>query len=277
MSPPPNPPLRRRFVDARYGQVHLRESCPASGAAVGAPLVCLHLSPKSGWIYQDILPLLASGRAAFAPDYPGFGESAPPPAEPPVRIEDYAAVMWEVVDELGGGPVHLLGYHTGSLVAVEMATQRPDAVLHLINISAPIFTAAEIAEFNDTYRHIELDEAGTRFTHMWREILTWNEPGVSLAWSAASLAENLRAGERYEWGHRAAFRYAPRYRERLAALLQPTLIINPGDDLQGYTRRAAGLRDSLEIHEAPEWGHGFLSFQAGAAAALVNGFLAGAG
>ncbi|MBT8445979.1 MAG: alpha/beta fold hydrolase [Gammaproteobacteria bacterium] len=267
--------MRRFFVDARYGQVHLRESRPAPGSALGAPLICLHLSPKSGWIYQDILPLLAAGRAAFAPDYPGFGESAPPPSEPQVTIEDYAAVMWEVVDTLGGGPVHLLGYHTGSLVAVEMAAQRPDGVISVINISAPIFNADEIAEFNATYRHIDLDEAGTRFMHMWKEILAWNAPGVSLEWSAASLAENLRAGEAYEWGHRAAFNYAPVYRQRLAALAQPTLIINPDDDLKTYTRRAAGLRPGLEVLEAPQWGHGFLSFDAGAAAALINDFLGG--
>ena len=37
--------------------------------------------------------------------------------------------------------------------------------------------------------------------------------------AAASFAENLRAGDDYEWGHRAAFAYAPTYNQRVSRLL----------------------------------------------------------
>ena len=109
--------VRRAFVDGRYGQIHTRVVVPEQ--AHKPPVVCLHMSPKSGRSFADVLPWLAKDRVALAPDYPGHGESDPPPAEPHVSIADFAASTWTVIDALGSEPVHLVGYHTGAMVAVE--------------------------------------------------------------------------------------------------------------------------------------------------------------
>lgn len=265
--------VKRTFIDGRYGQIHCRVAAERSQGA--ETIACLHMSPKSGRSFRQLLPWLADGRTVLAPDYPGYGESDPPPAEPHVRVEDYAEAVWQVVDQLGTGPVHLLGYHTGSMVAVEAATQRKDDVRSVINISAPIFTADETAALHEAYAPLPLDEAGTRFQIMWERILYHRGPGMTLEMAAESMADNLRGGEQYEWGHRAAFNYAERYRQRLAALELPVLIVNPQDDCWEQSQRADALLRNGRRIDFPQWGHGFLNAYPEQAARVVLDFIEG--
>lgn len=262
--------VRRGFVDGPLGQLHLRSAAPA--APVRDPLVCLHMSPKSSWMFRDILPHLALERMALAPDYPGHGESDLPPADPPVTIGDFARSVWAVIDAHTDGPVHLLGSHTGAMVAVEAATQRPQRVRSIVSLSAPVFTPDEIAAFRAAYAPIPLDEAGTRFTTLWARVLEHRGPGMPLTLCAESFAENLRAGDAYEWGHRAAFDYAPLYPERLRGIRAPVLVINAGDDLHDHTLRADALLHDGRRIERPDWAHGYLSVHAREAADLVTRF-----
>lgn len=267
------PRVRRTFVDGPFGQIHCRLAIPED--ADNAPIVCLHMSPKSGKSYHDVLPFLAGNRIALAPDYPGHGESDPPPEEPHVTVEDFAACTWAVVDAIGGGPVHMLGYHTGSMVAVEAASQRPDDVISVVNIAAPIFTEDEQAKLGGEYSPIPIDEEGTRFSVMWQRVLQHRGPGMTLQMAAASFAENLRAGDDYEWGHRAAFAYAPTYNRKLAEIDHPVLVINPDDDCHEQSLRADALLKNGRRVECPQWGHGFLNAFPADAAAVVLDFISG--
>lgn len=243
-------------MDGRFGQIHLRLAQPET--ALKRPLVCLHMSPKSGWLYARFMEHIGEDRIVVAPDYPGFGESDPPPAEPPVRVEDYAAAMWDAVDALGLGEVDLSGYHTGSMVAPEMARQQPSRVGRLVLISAPVITDDEQAVFQKTYEAIPVDAAGTRFNRMWQAVQAHSGPDMTLEMMAASFAENLRAGENYEWGHRAAFEYAPNYPDTLKALSHRIAVINPDDDLTLQTLRVVPYLNNGAVIPHPEWSHGFL-------------------
>ncbi len=268
MSMPPR--VTRQFCDGPFGQVHLRRA----GAPGDKPaLVCLHMSPKSGRSFADIMPYLAGERLVIAPDNPGHGESELPPAEPPVTLEDYARSMWAVVDQLGVGPVHLVGYHTGSMVAVEAASQRPEQVVAVINISAPVMTPEEAQAADETYAPLPIDEAGSRFSIMWQRVLAHRGPGMTLQMAADSFAENLRAGDHYEWGHRAAFAYAQTYGRKLGEIPHPLLVLNPGDDCWELSQRADALWNNGRRIDKPEWGHGFLSAFAPEAARLLLGFI----
>ena len=248
--------VKRQFVEGRYGQVHLRVARPE--APRKRPLVCLHMSPKSGRIYARFMAKMAEDRIVIAPDYPGFGESDAPPAEPHVRIEDYAAAMWDVIDALDLGEVDLTGYHTGAMVAPEMARQRPAQVGRIVAIGGPVITEDELAAFHATYETIPVDAAGTRFRHMWTSVQAHAGPGMTLELMAESFAENLRAGEAYEWGHRAAFDYAPRYPATLKALPHCIAVIDPDDDLHTQTLRVPPFLQNGAVVPHPEWGHGFL-------------------
>jgi len=267
------PRVRRTFVDGPFGQIHCRMAIPVD--AERPPIVCLHMSPKSGKSYHDVLPFLADNRMALAPDYPGHGESDLPPADPHVTLEDFAECTWAVIDTVGGGPVHLLGYHTGSMVAVEAASQRPNDVLSIVNIGAPVFTEEEQAKLDAEYSPIHIDEEGSRFRIMWERVLQHRGPGMTLQMAAASFAENLRAGDDYEWGHRAAFAYAPTYNRKLGEVEHPILVINPDDDCHEQSIRADALMQNGTRTDCPQWGHGFLNAYPADAAALILEFIDG--
>lgn len=262
--------VRRTFIDGPYGQLHCRLA--RTTTTTTQPVVCLHMSPKSSWLFADLLGPLSAQRTALAVDYPGHGESDLPPADPPVTIEDYARCVWAAVDALCPGPVHFLGSHTGAMVAVEAAHQRPGDTLGIVSHSAPVLTPAEAEALAKLYAPLPLDTAGTRFDLLWRRVIKHRGPDMPLTLCAQSFAENLRSGEAYEWGHRAAFAYAATYQERLASLDHAILLLNVNDDLREHSRRADALMKNGRRVEKADWGHGFLSVHAAAVAALCDEF-----
>lgn len=261
----------RKFVDGTFGQIHVRIAEPAQPQK--RPLACLHMSPKSGRIYSRFIEQAATDRIVLAHDYPGYGESDAPPPSPHVSIEDYAQSLWDVADALGLGTIDILGYHTGSEVAAEAARQRPDQVGSIVMISAPVFTPDELARMQATYEPIPLDIEGTRFRRMWDMVVHHRGPGTDLESMAMSFAENLRAGENYEWGHRAAFDYAPKYPGVVGSLPHRITVLMPGDDLAEFTPRIAPYLNNGVIVDHPEWGHGFLDAHTEAAVAAVKAAL----
>ena len=264
--------IRRSFSDGKFGQLHCRGVFPAT--AEKPPIVCLHMSPKSGRSFQEILPCLADNRIAIAPDYPGHGESDLPPAEPEVTLEDFTETTLQVIDELlGDSPVHLVGHHTGSMVAVEAARQRPEQVLSLVTIAAPLFTEEELKGMQDYFEPIPIDEDGNRFRIMWERIMHHRGPGMTLQMAADSMAENLRAGDAYEWGHRAAFAYARDFVENISAIDQPVFVMNPKDDTFEQTQRIDPRLNNGHRVDYPDWGHGFLSAYPDDAAREILAFI----
>lgn len=233
------------------------------------------MSPKSGRIYERFMKEAATDRLVMAPDYPGFGDSDPPPETPNVTIEDYAYSMWRAVDNMGleSGQIDLLGYHTGSFVGAEMARQRPDSVTNIVMISAPVFTPEELAAKNKAYTPIALDEAGTRFQKMWDAVMFYRPNYVPLEIAAQSFSENLKAGERYFWGHRAAFDYAPKFTQVVSGLSQKIVVMNPKDDLFVETTRIAPFLKNGNVIDYPDWGHGFLDVFSREAAKTIKASL----
>ena len=191
-----------------------------------------------------------------------------------MTIPDFAESAWQVIDDrIGDRPVHLVGHHTGSMVAVEATLQRPERVVSLINIAAPEFTDEELSASVEYFEPIPIDEAGTRFRIMWERIMFHRGPGMTLQMAADSMAENLRAGDDYEWGHRAAFAYARQYVENLGRFDQPLFVMNPKDDTFEQTQRIdPRLRNGRRV-DYPDWGHGFLDAYPEAAAEEMLRFI----
>lgn len=249
------PNVTRHFTAGQFGQLHFRM---AGKASTKPAIVCLHMVSKSSRSYQNVMPFLAKDRLVIAIDYPGYGESSLPTDERQATIENYARAMWQVLDHLDIQHVDLLGYHTGCMVSVCAARQFPLRVNKVINIAAPIFRDEEIQTFCDMYAPLPIDEAGTRFTIMWQRILEHRGPGMTLQMCADSMAENLRGGDAYEWGHMAAFQHAKRYIDNIKRLAQPLLVMNLNDDMHEHSKRVdeylqIGLRKDY-MH----WGAGFL-------------------
>lgn len=247
---------KRQFIDGEYGQIHLRVAAPDN--PVEPPLYCLHMSPKSSRQFVNFMRAASNDRVVVASDYPGYGESDPPPEEPHVEIPDYARSVWQVADALGHTKVDLLGHHTGGLVAAEMAHQTQERVNKIVMVSAPILTEEERIEFDKFFSPIPLDDEGTRFNIMWERINHFKGPGMTLEMMADSMAENLRGGENYEWGHRAAFAYCKRFEEVVSDLPHRITVLNPQDELFEHTKRIQQMLRNGEVIDHPEWGHGFL-------------------
>lgn len=249
------PTTSRAYVTLAGGQVHCRIATPER--ATRPPLLCLHMSPKSGWVFEPLLGLLGADRLVIAPDTPGFGMSDRPAAPP--EISDYADALIACADTFSpGAAFDILGYHTGSLIAVDIALRHPRSVNRLALISAPVMTAEETAAFRDLGlgKPPEFDAAGDKLLALWRLVLRWRSPGSDLALAARSLADTLIAGDTGWWGHRAAF--AHDFASGLGRVRHPLGILNPGDDLVEPTRRARAMRPDALYLERPDWAHGFI-------------------
>mgnify|MGYP000873808065 CR=1 FL=1 len=258
--------VRRRYLDARFGQLHLRLAEPSVRAR--RALLCFHLSPVSGAIYQNLLADMGRDRIAIAPDTPGYGASDPP-ATPP-EISDYAAAMGDLMDALGLAEVDCLGMHTGSKIALELALQRPRQVRHLALISTPVYTDEELRQMRAEFAPMPLREDGGHLTDYWRGLLQWRGPGQTLEMIMRYYPDHLRGEEHRHWGHRAAFNYS--YPENLPRAEQPILVLNNEDDLVQYTPRAMRYMRNGTLLERRDWGHGFLDLHTAEFAAILRKF-----
>ena len=248
--------VRRQYVDGPFGQVHIHVSTPENRSDY-LPLICLHQSPKSSREFKSFLEVM-NDRIVIAIDNPGHGESDTPPHESDATIENYAMSAWAVINHLGHEKIDILGHHTGAKVACEMAYQKPSNVRKIVMVSALVLAPEERDIFKSQFQPIPLDEAGTRFKHMWAQSIKHRGPGVSLEQLAYSMAENLRAGEAYEWGHKAAFAYTDNFTTRVKILTHRIMVLNPKDMLFDLTPRVGKLLQNGEVINHPEWGFGFM-------------------
>jgi pimeloyl-ACP methyl ester carboxylesterase len=258
--------IRKSFHSGPYGLLHLRRGGQSDSPRV--PLVMFHMSPNSGRIYEALLPEMGRDRIALAPDTPGFGESDAPRSPP--TIEDYAACMGGLIDELGLKRVDVMGYHTGSQTAMELACQRPDLVGKVVMVSAPLYTAEERKIRHTRNKPLVVEEDGShlikRFAGLWQFYGAEVEDTVV----ARNFCESLRGGPLAWWGHRAAFTYS--MADKMPTLNQPVLLLNPDDDLAEQTPRAGPLLNNGRIHDLP-YSHGMLDAHTAEIGGVLRQFL----
>lgn len=259
--------VRRSYVDGRYGQMHVRSAGDAGLAH--RPLLCFHLSPVSGAIYDKWLAEMGRDRLALAPDTPGYGMSDPPPAVP--TIADYAAAMGDLVDALALGEFDVMGYHTGSKIAVELARQRPAQVKHLVLMSTPIYTPEDFAAIRELTSVAPIAADGQFLVDRWKKHLLYQDRRATLESSMRNFPWHLMGGERSDWGYRAAFGYS--YPDNIVQVTAPILVFNPEDDLCTYTPRVRPYLKNGMVRDLPGWSHQLLDFSTGEMATMVRGFL----
>lgn len=260
--------VRRDYADGCFGQIHYRIARPAL-ESTKPPLLCFHMSPNSGRIYNTFIGAMGADRVAVAPDTPGFGDSEPPSSPP--RIEDFAGAMGDLMDALKLRQVDVMGYHTGSETCVALALARPKQVRKLVLTSAPIFTAEELAEHRNRYAHEPLSEDGSHLVKKWKGHMFWRGPGKTREMLAVEFPDAIRNPMISWWGHNAAFNYD--MAGEMPKVTQPMLVLNPDDDLHTHTLRAAGKIQRGRIHHLKGWGHGYLDVHTDAAAKIVRDFL----
>lgn len=274
---PPEARVARGYAPSRFGQLHYRIAAPARD--LGAPpLLCLHQTPSNSVDWEPVLPLLGAGRIVVAVDTPGYGMSDAPP-EPPT-IETLAAVMAELLAELTElgivppGPFDLLGQHTGSVIATELARAFPQRVRRLVLFGLAAFPAdvraTHLASLLEAFP--APDETLDHVERLWAAIGVLSDPRLAAEQRHRHMAECLRGGSRMAWGYRSVFGY-----DFLAAMphvAQPVLVINPEDDLWEVTHATAGRFANGERFDMPGVGHGVLLLERDSIVTRIEAFLA---
>lgn len=215
--------VRRAFVDLAHGQIHYA----ASGDRDAPPVLLLHQTPRSWAEYRDVLPLIGRRFHAIAVDTPGFGDSAP--LQGPASIERWAAAMIEFLDALAIGRIHLVGHHTGGVIAVEIAAANPARVASLVLSSTPFTDEA----FRQERRKrppidaVEPRDDGSHLTALWQRRQPFYPSGRPEL-LRAFVSDALKVSGDVEDGHRAVAAY--RIEDRIGRVIQPTLLLRAGGD-----------------------------------------------
>ena len=244
--------ITKAFLDKQIGQLHYRITKPKKSTKV--PLLCMHMSPNSGKIYENLMNLLGTDRICIAPDTPGFGESDAPLSAP--SIQDYAQSMSDLIDTMKYETIDVIGYHTGSITCIALALLKPKLVRRIIQISCPVYTAEEREERKFKYGSKPLDPNGKHLTDKWKHMIPFYGKHVPRWIIKRNFAEGLRGGPFSHWGHQAAFNYD--LSTALQKINNPVLVVNPNDDIVEQTPRGINLIKNSILYEIKDHGHGFL-------------------
>lgn len=238
--------MKRLYAETSYGQIHGRY-LEARGEKTAPPIVCLHPMPYSGIHYKTVAPFLNAGRDVFALDYPGYGSSDSLADKP--DISDFANAMIEALDNHGvAEPYDLLGFHTGCLVAPEMALIQPDKVRKLVLVDVPYFDKEQRESMYDAV--VSFDEIAPELSCLeepWDFTVSKRLEHVSLERAYEMFVEQIRIGNKTTWGYHAAFTYP--CEDKFPNVQHPSLIIASQSGLLEPSRKSAEMLPNCTLTE----------------------------
>lgn len=268
--------LWRGYAPGPHGLVHFHDSRPQVVPPAGdVPLLLLHQSPASARQFEHAFgPLVRRNVRFVAVDTPGFGFSDPTPSLP--RIEDLASSIVAVLDHLGIAQADVLGHHTGSMLATELALQYPRRVRRLVlNGPFPVDEAERQKFIAGSQRSHERGAPKLDGSHLltsFQARVRMYGPDPDPQTITRIVVEKYQGMAPFTWGHDAAFRYD--HAASLKRITQPALILtNTGDDIYPMAQRARTLRPDFAYHELQGGTHDIVDQQPEAWAEAVVGYL----
>ncbi len=269
-TPQSEPRVRRGYFECRYGQLHVHNAIPPGGGfEESTSLLCLHAGTMSGGMFREFLAVMGRDRSVYAPDLPGSGESDAPAAR--ASVADYADAIGDFLDTMRFRQIDVLGHHTSSLIAAELAIARPQQVRKLVMVGVPALTEAERLGFRRAPWPLAPAEDGSHLAAEWQRTLETRGVEVPLDLTARSFAAKLRNGPRAAWGMTAAASYP--YAERLILITQPVLVLRPKDDLWDATQRVSELLPKALMTALPQRGQALFEAAPEEVAGAVKDFL----
>jgi pimeloyl-ACP methyl ester carboxylesterase len=252
----------RRIYPTRFGQLHLR-----SHDGRGVPLVLLHNSPRSGAMWEALQEKVE--RPTHAPDRLGYGFSDAPPWA--LSLEQYAQATVDGLKAAGmQGPIDLLGVHTGSIEAIEIAHLLGSQVRRVVAVGMPLFTPEEQQRQFEKYSEQPLRPAteGGHVLGAWRGGLALRHAPYDLGEAHRRFIEHVLAAN-----PGAAFRAACGYPidNKLKSLKIPLTVFAPHDDIIEQTLRVKPLlKPSATYVDLPDLGLDLFHAATDRMAALLN-------
>jgi pimeloyl-ACP methyl ester carboxylesterase len=238
--------IERSFVQTKRARIHV------AMIGSGETLLLLHQTPRSWDEFRDTLPLLGQHYRAIAMDTVGFGDSDALPAGED-SIESWAACAFDLLDELGVASAALVGHHTGSAVAIEMAAARPERIRALVLSAPPYVDADRRAAVAGKTKMIDQATPGSDGRHLL-ELWQMRQPfypADDTELLDRFMVDALKAGRLAAEGHRIVNRYV--METRLPLVRCPTLVISPTADPHAYpvAKRVAGAIAGASLTEIP--------------------------
>ncbi|MET0364091.1 MAG: alpha/beta fold hydrolase [Sphingobium sp.] len=236
--------VRRGYAEGLHGQVHYRTSQPDQDA--GHPtLVLLHQNPSSSLEYIHLIADMGCDRRVIALDTPGYGMSDRPTA--PLGMAGYAASLAAALETLvdeADGPVDLYGFHTGTLLAIELALAHPHRVRRLILSGIPMHSMEERAKrLNDAVHIAKVEETGDVMLdlarRLWDYVVSQRDPGMTLDDAAEMWIEKLKPLDKTAWAYEGVWSYD--YEDRLPRLTHPVLVLQPDETITQQSLNAAAV------------------------------------
>lgn len=218
--------------------------------------------------------LTAKGVRAIGVDTPGFGQSDPPPFIP--KVEDFATAIPPVLDHLGLAAAHILGHHTGAMIATEAAVKYPARIASLIMNGPLPLTLAERTEFrkfvDDFERPFKAKTDGSHLVDWWKRRSFMANAATDWERMTHYVCEPLVAYAPFWYGHNAAFEYD--HAASIMQVKQPTLILtNTGDQIYAQAQQTHKMRPDFKYLEIPGGGIDIVDEAPDAWAAAVAGWV----
>lgn len=184
MTPTAPDRVRRGLAQTSAGAIEYLE------LGAGPALLALHPTPGSCLWYADVAPLLADERRVLAMTTMGYGRSDRP-RPPYTTVREYAAAAIAFLDGTGVEQASVVGSHTGSLLAVEIAAGWPERVDRLV-LGEPFNwnTPARREALTRQHRYIPPARNGSHLLELWRRQGP-DRPGVDLQEFARRFADFL--------------------------------------------------------------------------------------
>ena len=103
-----------------------------SAGTTGTPVLLVHGFPETWWTFHKLIPLLAAHHRVFAVDLRGFGDSSNAPGD--YDSSTSAQDLYQLINHLGVGPVHLTGQDISGATVFRLAATAPEVVRSLTAI-----------------------------------------------------------------------------------------------------------------------------------------------
>ncbi len=213
--------ISKRYIDGPNGQIHLR----VAGNPANEPVLLLHQTPSSGVMFEALMHEMADDYFLIAPDLPGFGLSDEATEE---SVESYAETLWLTLSARFGKAIHIVGHHTGTSIAVEIAANAPNYVASLA-LSGPALLSEEMkAALPSKAAPFDYDPEGAHLVQMWERIRGKDE-GVPLELTQREVRLAIELGDRYLSAYEAVIRYP--IEDKLQKLECPCLVFAGTNDI----------------------------------------------
>jgi pimeloyl-ACP methyl ester carboxylesterase len=192
----------------------------------GEPLVLLHggMCTNETWAAQ--VPAFAEKFRVLAPERRGHGHTAD--VDGPLHYDDMASDTIGFLEQVVGGPAHLVGWSDGGIIGLLVAVRRPDLVRKLVVIGTNYDTSGLAPGAEDMLAN--MDPASDDVA-MFRDAYVAHSPDGAEHWPVFFAKFVVMAASE---PHIAA--------EHLAQISAPTLVVAGDDDLVSLEHTVALYR-----------------------------------